>query len=102
MPGKALSNAPTTARICGTTDTSRNNFWLAILTMGEGWHNNHHCFMNSVRQGFFWWEVDTTYYLLKALSWIGVTWDLIQPPARLLQREETTSLPTAAPSPALD
>lgn len=70
-----------------TTDTSRNNFWLALLTMGEGWHNNHHCFMNSTRQGFFWWEVDATYYVLKALSWIGVTWDLIEPPARLLERE---------------
>ena len=70
-----------------TTDTSRNNFWLALLTMGEGWHNNHHCFMNSTRQGFFWWEIDATYYVLKALSWIGVTWDLIEPPARLLERE---------------
>ncbi len=70
-----------------TTDTSRNNPWLAIVTMGEGWHNNHHSFMNSARQGFFWWEIDTTYYILKMLSWIGVTWDLIQPPARLLEGE---------------
>lgn len=68
-----------------TTDTSRNNFWLALMTMGEGWHNNHHCFMNSARQGFFWWEIDATYYVLKMLSWVGVTWDLIQPPARLLE-----------------
>lgn len=68
-----------------TTDTSRNNFWLALLTMGEGWHNNHHTFMNSTRQGFFWWEIDATYYILKALSWVGITWDLIPPPARLLE-----------------
>jgi stearoyl-CoA desaturase (Delta-9 desaturase) len=66
-----------------TTDTSRNNVWLALLTMGEGWHNNHHHYMNSVRQGFFWWEIDATYYILRALSWVGVTWDLIQPPQRL-------------------
>ena len=66
-----------------TTDTSRNNLWLALLTMGEGWHNNHHYYMNSVRQGFFWWEIDATYYILTALSWIGVTWDLAAPPARI-------------------
>ncbi|HUI28348.1 MAG TPA: acyl-CoA desaturase [Candidatus Kryptonia bacterium] len=66
-----------------TPDTSRNNLWLAVLTMGEGWHNNHHHYMNSVRQGFFWWEVDGTYYVLKALSWIGITWDLAEPPARI-------------------
>ncbi len=70
-----------------TTDTSRNNVWLALLTMGEGWHNNHHHYMNSVRQGFFWWEVDMTFYILTALSWVGVTWDLIKPPARLLETE---------------
>lgn len=67
-----------------TTDTSRNNVWLALLTMGEGWHNNHHHYMNSVRQGFFWWEIDISYYILRALSWVGITWDLIEPPVRLL------------------
>ncbi|MBI1814241.1 MAG: acyl-CoA desaturase [Deltaproteobacteria bacterium] len=66
-----------------TADTSRNNVWLALLTFGEGWHNNHHHFMNSVRQGFFWWEIDVSYYILKALSWVGITWDLIEPPARV-------------------
>ncbi|HSP98064.1 MAG TPA: acyl-CoA desaturase [Candidatus Dormibacteraeota bacterium] len=66
-----------------TGDASRNNVWLALLTMGEGWHNNHHRYMNSVRQGFFWWEVDASYYILKALSWLGLVWDLHQPPARL-------------------
>lgn len=80
-----------------TTDTSRNNLWLALLTMGEGWHNNHHCFMNSVRQGFFWWEVDATYYILKALSWVGVTWDFIEPPARLLEQAEIVVQPIAVP-----
>jgi stearoyl-CoA desaturase (delta-9 desaturase) len=82
-----------------TADTSRNNFWLALMTMGEGWHNNHHCFMNSVRQGFFWWEIDATYYILKMLSWIGVTWDLIQPPARLLERAVVVPIVATPESP---
>jgi stearoyl-CoA desaturase (delta-9 desaturase) len=59
-----------------TPDESRNNFWLAILTMGEGWHNNHHFYMSSTRQGIRWWEIDMTYYLLKALSWVGIARDL--------------------------
>lgn len=59
-----------------TGDTSRNNWFLAILTLGEGWHNNHHYYPNSVRQGFYWWEYDITYYLLKLMSWLGLIWDL--------------------------
>jgi len=59
-----------------TTDTSRNNFVLALITMGEGWHNNHHFHMASVNQGWFWWEVDATFYVLKVLSWFGITSDL--------------------------
>ena len=59
-----------------TGDTSRNNWFLAILTLGEGWHNNHHYYPNSVRQGFYWWEYDITYYLLKVMSWLGIIWDL--------------------------
>jgi len=74
-----------------TTDASRNNVWLALLTFGEGWHNNHHRYMNSARQGFFWWEIDVSYYALVALSWLGIVWDLQQPPKRLLAREEATA-----------
>lgn len=59
-----------------TTDTSRNNWLLAILTLGEGWHNNHHYYPNSTRQGFYWYEYDITFYLLKVLSWFGLVWDL--------------------------
>jgi stearoyl-CoA desaturase (delta-9 desaturase) len=69
-----------------TTDDSRNNLWLALLTMGEGWHNNHHHFMNSTRQGFYWWEIDMTYYVLKAMSWVGLVWDLKEPPARVYEQ----------------
>lgn len=56
-----------------TGDESRNNFLLALITMGEGWHNNHHKFMYSCRQGMKWWEVDLTFYIVKALSWVGIT-----------------------------
>ncbi len=66
-----------------TRDNSRNNGLLALLTFGEGWHNNHHHFPGSARQGFFWWEVDLTYYGLRALSWLGLVWDLKPVPANL-------------------
>jgi len=59
-----------------TDDNSRNNFVLAIFTLGEGWHNNHHFCMSAARQGFYWWEVDISYYILKVLSWLGIVWDL--------------------------
>lgn len=55
-----------------TTDTSRNNWLLALITLGEGWHNNHHYHQNTANQGWFWWEVDVTFYVLKALSWVGL------------------------------
>ncbi|MFY4729152.1 fatty acid desaturase, partial [Nitrospira sp. BLG_2] len=59
-----------------TGDDSRNNFFLALITMGEGWHNNHHYYPASTRQGFYWWEIDMTYYCLKALEWMGLVWDI--------------------------
>ena len=59
-----------------TKDTSRNNFIIAILTFGEGWHNNHHHYPGSARQGFYWWEIDLTYYVLKFLAMIGIIWDI--------------------------
>jgi stearoyl-CoA desaturase (Delta-9 desaturase) len=63
-----------------TGDDSRNNPWLAFLTLGEGWHNNHHHYPGSATLGFFWWELDPTYWVLRALSAIGLIWDLRQPP----------------------
>jgi stearoyl-CoA desaturase (Delta-9 desaturase) len=68
-----------------TGDDSRNNLLLALLTFGEGWHNNHHHYMASARQGFRWWEVDVTYYVLRALSAAGLIWDLREPPASVLR-----------------
>ncbi len=63
-----------------TDDTSRNSALIALITMGEGWHNNHHHFPMSVRQGFFWWEVDGSYYVLRILSLTRLVHDLRQPP----------------------
>ena len=59
-----------------TGDTSKNSFVLALITLGEGWHNNHHHYPGSVCQGFYWWEIDITYYILVMLSWTGFIWDL--------------------------
>ena len=59
-----------------TPDDSRNNFVLALVTFGEGWHNNHHQFMYACKQGLRWWEVDFTYYALKTLGWLGIAKDL--------------------------
>ena len=81
-----------------TQDTSRNNLWLALLTLGEGWHNNHHHFCASTRQGFRWWEVDVTYYLLRGLQAVGLVWDIREPPAHVLhpRAEGTPPLGEAA------
>ncbi len=57
-------------------DESKNSLWLALLTLGEGWHNNHHYYESAARQGFFWWEIDITFYILKVFSWVGLIWDL--------------------------
>jgi stearoyl-CoA desaturase (Delta-9 desaturase) len=65
-----------------TRDDSRNNPLVAVITLGEGWHNNHHHYQNSVRQGFFWWEIDVAYYMIKTMSWIGLVWDIKAPPSK--------------------
>jgi stearoyl-CoA desaturase (delta-9 desaturase) len=66
-----------------TADNSRNNFWLALLTLGEGWHNNHHHYPVSVRQGFYWWEIDMTYYVLRLMAALGLVWDLKPVPVKV-------------------
>jgi stearoyl-CoA desaturase (delta-9 desaturase) len=68
-----------------TRDDSRNNWLLAIVTMGEGWHNNHHRYAVSARQGFYWYEYDFTYYILKVLSWFGIVSDLRPVPHKILE-----------------
>jgi stearoyl-CoA desaturase (delta-9 desaturase) len=69
-----------------TRDDSRNNFWLALLTFGEGWHNNHHFCPGSVRQGFRWWEVDLTYYGLRMLELLGLVYALKRVPAHVMAK----------------
>ena len=75
-----------------TADNSRNNFWLALLTLGEGWHNNHHHYPVSVKQGFYWWEIDMTYYFLRAMAALGLVWDL--KPVPLKHRESNRLKPS--------
>jgi len=66
-----------------TEDHSKNNFLLAIATMGEGWHNNHHRYPSSERQGYYWWEIDITHYILRILSWFRLVWDIKTPPKEI-------------------
>ena len=78
-----------------TTDDSKNSLALALITMGEGWHNNHHYYPRSTRQGFFWWEIDCTYYILRALSAVGLVWDLHSPPKAVLEGNIEAGRPKA-------
>jgi len=75
-----------------TTDNSRNSAVLALVTMGEGWHNNHHHYPRSVRQGFFWWEFDPTYCVLRVFAALGLVWDLHPPPAHVLAANRVGAL----------
>lgn len=71
-----------------TRDDSRNNAWLAVITFGEGWHNNHHFYPGSARQGFRWWELDITWYGLRLLALMGLIWDLKPVPEWVYQKAE--------------
>lgn len=73
-----------------TTDDSRNNWLVALITLGEGWHNNHHYYQSSANQGFYWWEVDVSFYLLKALERVGIVWKVRTPPAKRLVTNRIT------------
>jgi stearoyl-CoA desaturase (delta-9 desaturase) len=75
-----------------TGDDSRNSLLLALITLGEGWHNNHHRYPGSERQGFYWWEIDISHYTLKVLSWFGLVWELREPPARIYQEALETKI----------
>jgi stearoyl-CoA desaturase (delta-9 desaturase) len=71
-----------------TVDESRNNVWTAIFAAGEGWHNNHHRYQRSARNGFYWWEFDPTYYTIKLMSWLGLAWDVQGVPERIYREAE--------------
>jgi stearoyl-CoA desaturase (delta-9 desaturase) len=83
-----------------TTDNSKNHWLLALITMGEGWHNNHHFYMKSTRQGFFWWEIDMTYYVLRALQAVGLVWDIQEVPEHVKQGSLKPIAKPVEPAPA--
>lgn len=60
-----------------TTDDSRNNWWVALVTYGEGWHNNHHAYPHMARHGHRWWEVDLTYLTILLLERLGLVWNVV-------------------------
>jgi stearoyl-CoA desaturase (delta-9 desaturase) len=68
-----------------TIDESRNNVITAFFAAGEGWHNNHHRFQRAARNGFYWWEVDPTWYAIKAMQWMRLAWDVQPVPARIYE-----------------
>lgn len=73
-----------------TEDDSRNNGLLALITLGEGWHNNHHYYQGSARQGFFWWEIDISYYIIRLMGMLGIVWDIKEVPAHKLAAAKRT------------
>jgi len=75
------------SRRYATEDTSKNNFFLSLVTLGEGWHNNHHTYKSAAHNGFFWWEIDPTFYMLKLLSYIGLIHDLKMAPLDKLEEK---------------
>jgi stearoyl-CoA desaturase (delta-9 desaturase) len=83
-----------------TGDNSRNNLFVALITLGEGWHNNHHYYPATERQGIYWWEIDVSHYTLRVLSWLGIVWGLQKHPtnlasAQLNQAHNASPEPTA-------
>jgi stearoyl-CoA desaturase (delta-9 desaturase) len=80
------------SRRYATGDGSRNNALLAVLTLGDGWHNNHHHCMGSARHGFRWWEIDVTYYVLRILASLRVVWALREPPPPALREASPTAI----------
>ncbi|MGD9842046.1 MAG: acyl-CoA desaturase [Steroidobacteraceae bacterium] len=79
-----------------TGEDSRNNWWVSILTFGEGWHNNHHAHAQSARHGLMWWEIDLTWYTVKVLSWVGLVTDIRLPRKDSKVQEIGGVLPAAA------
>lgn len=79
-----------------TVDESRNNALTAFFAVGEGWHNNHHRYQRAARNGFYWWEFDPTWYVIAAMSWVGLAWDLQPVPDRIYAEARRTSAPDEA------
>ena len=73
-------------------DDSKNSLLLALITLGEGWHNNHHRYPGSESQGMYWWEIDISHYVLKFFSLFGLVWDINKYPERIYEEARTTVL----------
>ena len=73
-----------------TIDESRNNPLTALFAAGEGWHNNHHRYQRAARNGFYWWEIDLTWYAIRAMAVIGLAWDLQRVPERIYAEARAT------------
>ena len=73
-----------------TIDESRNNAFTAFFAVGEGWHNNHHRYQRTARNGFYWWEFDPTWYVIRAMQALGLAWDVQTVPARIYAEARDT------------
>ena len=71
-------------------DESRNSFWIALLTFGEGWHNNHHAFPTSARHGLRWWQFDLVFLIVRLLHSVGLVWDIRLPNSEQLAAKENS------------
>ena len=67
------------SRRFNTSDDSKNSFWVALITFGEGWHNNHHAHPRSARHGMTWWEVDLSWMQIRVMQRLGLAWDVQVP-----------------------
>jgi stearoyl-CoA desaturase (delta-9 desaturase) len=72
-----------------TADNSRNLWWVALITYGEGWHNNHHAYPRMARHGHRWWEIDTTFMAIRVLESLGLAWDVVDQKHRKRTDEST-------------
>ena len=81
-----------------TIDESRNNVITAVFAVGEGWHNNHHRYQRSARNGFYWWEFDPTWYTIRLMALVGLAWDVQPVPDRIYEEASVIKARRAASS----
>ena len=79
-----------------TVDESRNNLLTAVFAVGEGWHNNHHRYQRAARNGFYWWEFDPTWYVIRAMAAVGLVWDVQAVPTRIYEEARAMKAKRAA------
>jgi stearoyl-CoA desaturase (delta-9 desaturase) len=87
------------SRLFNTPDHSKNVWWMAIPSLGAAWHNNHHRYGSAARSGFLWWQIDISYYIIRALGVLGLVWDIREVPERVMARANVESAPIGVASP---